>query len=101
MASNKPPFDGLDSSRPSLTNDAENPDDLPAGLVGAVRERMDRRGFDPADRLYRKTAKAYDSPYELRMGLHYFGCGMQAGNRTAGGMGYIGADGNPWAARVV
>jgi hypothetical protein len=69
--------------------------------VGAMRERMERRGLSPNDRLYRQTARAFDALHELHMGLHYVGCGMRTGNRTAGGKGYIVADGNPWAARIV
>jgi hypothetical protein len=69
--------------------------------VGAMRERMDRRGFSPADRLYRHAAKAYDALHERHMGLKYLGCGLQAGNRSTGGRGCIVADANPWAAGIV
>jgi len=69
--------------------------------VGSLRERMDRRGWDPNDRLYQQTMKAYDALHGLHMWLHYASCGMTGGNRTAGGMGYIVATAEACTARIV
>ena len=45
-------------------------------FVGSLRERMDRRGWNPNDRLYQEAAKAYDALHGLNVSLHYIGCGM-------------------------
>ena len=44
--------------------------------VGSLRERMDRRGWNPNDRVYQQTQRAYDALHGLNMSLHYIGCGM-------------------------
>lgn len=67
--------------------------------VGAMRERMEARGFDPNDLLYRQTARSYDALHGLHMALVYAGCGMKTTFRTEGR--YVMPDANPWAARVV
>jgi hypothetical protein len=67
--------------------------------VGAMRERMEKRGFDPNDLLYRQTQRSYDALHGLHMALVYAGCGMKTTFRPSGR--YVVADGNPWAARIV
>jgi hypothetical protein len=42
--------------------------------VARLRERMERAGFPPGDRLYQLAAKAHDAIRQLASELHYLGC---------------------------
>jgi hypothetical protein len=39
-----------------------------------LRERMERRGFEPDDELFLLVSDAQDAVFHLRMNLHYLGC---------------------------
>ena len=53
--------------------------------VVRVRERMDRVGFTPQDRLYQLLRKAEDALRHLAAELHYVSCASGVGQPPADG----------------
>ena len=42
--------------------------------LGALIDRMNRRGFSPDDRLFRRALEAFDKVHALNIELHYMSC---------------------------
>jgi hypothetical protein len=69
--------------------------------LGSLRDRMERRGFDPYPGSIIRLMTAYKAPQGLNVTLHSLGCGMAPRKRRTASAGYIVAGRNPWASRVV
>jgi hypothetical protein len=44
------------------------------GYLHRLRERMEKVGFVPSDRLYERVTEAYNAMHALSMHLHYISC---------------------------
>lgn len=66
-----------------------------------LREDMAGRGFDPKDRPSQQAATANKTLHGLNITLHDLGSEMTPWKRRTASGSYIGADGKPFAARVV
>jgi len=42
--------------------------------IGALRDRMTRRGFELDDLLYQETCEAFDVLHRINVRLHYLSC---------------------------
>jgi len=49
------------------------------GYLHRMRERMDRRGFPPNDKLLKLTVAAYNAIHSLPVELHYMSCASGVG----------------------
>jgi hypothetical protein len=52
--------------------------------LGKLRQRMDKRGFTPSDKLYGLVNEAYDKVHHLSVELHYLSCGDVVGRPPRG-----------------
>jgi hypothetical protein len=56
---------------------------LPAlGYLCRLRERMEKRGFPPNDKLLKLTVAAYNAIHSLTVELHYMSCESGVGRET-------------------
>jgi hypothetical protein len=51
------------------------------GFLHRLRERMEKRGFPPGDKLYRLTANAYEALHALSIELHHMSCESGVGRK--------------------
>ncbi|HEY1601798.1 MAG TPA: hypothetical protein VGG64_19510 [Pirellulales bacterium] len=51
------------------------------GYLGRLRERMDKTGFTPDDKLRGLTSSAYEAMHHLCVELHYLSCSGGVGRR--------------------
>jgi hypothetical protein len=52
------------------------------GYLCRLRERMERRGFPPNDKLLKLTEAAYNAIHSLTVELHYMSCEGGVGRET-------------------
>ena len=52
-------------------------------FIGALRDRMTRRGFELDDLLYQETCEAFDVLHRINVRVHYLSCksGVGLGDR--------------------
>ena len=52
------------------------------GYLCRLRDRMEKRGFSPTDKLVRLTVTAYDALHALSIELHYLSCEAGVGRQS-------------------